>query len=150
MGKYMRVVLCVVLLAMSAPAAAQNITDENLEQALRKLLKEKPELVLNILRENSEQVLDIAQQGSTQRRKRALEAQWREDVRNPKKVALQNRPVLGPANAPLTVVEFSDFTCPYCEQAAINLKKLMAEYGNKVKLVFKHMPLGKDGPSRLA
>lgn len=50
-------------------------------------------------------------------------------------------PSQGPANAPVTVVEYSDFQCPYCKQAAVAVKSLMQSYGSKVRFVFKHMPL---------
>lgn len=130
--------------------AAQPVTDENFVQMLRQALREKPELVLEVLRQNSETVLDIAQQGSTMRRKRSLEAQWREDIKDPKKVALDNRPVLGAADAPVTIIAFSDFTCPYCEQGAHTVRQLLQQYDKKVRYIFKHMPGGKDTPSRLA
>lgn len=140
-----------LLVGPSSPAlAAQNVTDENLAQMLRQVLREKPELVMEVLRQNSETVLDIAQQGSTLRRKRSLEAQWREDIKVPKKAALDNRPVLGAADAPVTIVAFSDFTCPYCEQGAHTVRQLMQQYDKKVRYIFKHMPGGKDTPSRLA
>jgi protein-disulfide isomerase len=50
-------------------------------------------------------------------------------------------PSRGPRDAPVTVVEFSDFQCPYCKQAASSLKPLIESYGSKVKWVFKQMPL---------
>ena len=50
-------------------------------------------------------------------------------------------PSTGPPNAPVTIVEFSDFQCPYCKQAAITLKTAMQSYGPNVRLVFKQMPL---------
>lgn len=50
-------------------------------------------------------------------------------------------PSRGPRDAPVTIVEFSDFQCPYCKQAAISLKSVIQSYGSKVKLVFKQMPL---------
>lgn len=50
-------------------------------------------------------------------------------------------PTRGPADAPVTILEFSDFQCPYCKQAALTLKALMQNYGSNVKLVFKQMPL---------
>ena len=58
MHKCFRFMCCFLLLAVSFPANAQSRTDDNLEKALRTLLKEKPELVMNVLREHSEQVLD--------------------------------------------------------------------------------------------
>lgn len=135
----------VLTLCMAAPAsAAQNVTDENLTQLLREALNKNPELVLDVLRKNSESVLDIAQQGSTVRRQRALEAQWREDAKQAKSVTLKARPVRGDENAPVTIVAFSDFTCPYCQQGATTVERILADYGKKVRYVFKHMPLGKD------
>ena len=48
---------------------------------------------------------------------------------------------LGTNNAVLTIVEFSDFACPYCEQAYPVLKKINARYPGKVKIVFRDLPL---------
>lgn len=50
-------------------------------------------------------------------------------------------PSTGPLNAPVTIVEFSDFQCPYCKQAAVSLKPLIRSYGADVRFVFKQMPL---------
>ena len=47
----------------------------------------------------------------------------------------------GAADAPVTIVEFSDFQCPYCNNAADTLKQLLQTYSSNVKLVFKHLPL---------
>jgi protein-disulfide isomerase len=50
-------------------------------------------------------------------------------------------PSRGPRDAPVTIVEFSDFQCPYCKQAAISLKPVIEGYGSNIRLVFKQMPL---------
>ncbi len=52
-----------------------------------------------------------------------------------------NGPVRGPGSAPVTIVEFSDFQCPYCGRFAPVLKQLMDKYPNDVRLIFRHMPL---------
>lgn len=140
-----------LVLCVAAPAtAAQNVTDENLMQMLRETLNKHPELVLDVLRKNSESVLDIAQQGSTERRQRALQSQWREDAKQPKKVNVSGRAMRGAADAPVTIVAFSDFTCPYCQQGAATIERILSDYGKKVRYVFKHMPLGKDSAARTA
>lgn len=50
-------------------------------------------------------------------------------------------PVMGPADAKVTIVEFSDFQCPYCDAVQDTLKGLRTKYDGKVRWVFKNMPL---------
>ena len=50
-------------------------------------------------------------------------------------------PVTGPADAPVTLVEFSDFQCPYCVAAIPQLQAVLKAYPKQVKLIFKQFPL---------
>lgn len=50
-------------------------------------------------------------------------------------------PARGPASAPVTIVEFSDFQCPYCGREYPVVERVMKEYEGKVRLVFRHYPL---------
>ena len=50
-------------------------------------------------------------------------------------------PSIGPDSAPVEIVEFSDFECPYCRQAAPVLKQVAAEHRGQVRLVWKDFPL---------
>lgn len=50
-------------------------------------------------------------------------------------------PVRGAADAPVTIVEFSDFQCPFCSRLVPTLEQVMTKYGNQVKLVFRQYPL---------
>jgi protein-disulfide isomerase len=47
----------------------------------------------------------------------------------------------GPANAPVTIVEFSDFQCPFCAQAAELVKQITDAYPNDVRVIYKNYPL---------
>lgn len=51
-------------------------------------------------------------------------------------------PSRGDGNAPVTIVEFSDYECPFCARAEPVLKQLLAEYPGKVRLVLQQFPLG--------
>jgi len=49
--------------------------------------------------------------------------------------------VYGPANAPITLIEYSDFECPYCKRHFETVNQIKAEYKDKVRIVFRHFPL---------
>ncbi len=60
----------------------------------------------------------------------------------PPKVAVDaTGPSKGPANAPVTIVEFSDYECPFCVRAEPTVKALLAKYPDKIKLVYRDFPL---------
>ena len=48
---------------------------------------------------------------------------------------------VGPSNAPITIVEFSDYQCPYCQRAEASVKEVQKKYGDKVRLVYMDFPL---------
>ena len=56
----------------------------------------------------------------------------------------------GPQNAPITLVEFSDFQCPYCYKAVPELQAVMKAYPTQVKLIFKQFPLDNHSQAALA
>ncbi len=56
-------------------------------------------------------------------------------------VKVAGRPALGPASAPVLLVLFSDFQCPYCKRFSETLKEVRKNYGDKVQLVFRQFPL---------
>jgi protein-disulfide isomerase len=68
---------------------------------------------------------------------------------DPVQIATSGAPSRGPANAKITIVEFSDFECPYCAKAVAEISAIMAAYPNDVKLVFKQFPLGEMHPHAL-
>jgi protein-disulfide isomerase len=62
-------------------------------------------------------------------------------LEDPVAIPVDGAPVLGPANARITLIEFSDFQCPYCVAATPQLQALVKAYPTQVKLIFKEFPL---------
>jgi protein-disulfide isomerase len=69
------------------------------------------------------------------------EEEPKEDDKAVFRVPVGESPALGPANALVTIVEFSDFQCPFCSRVEPTLKAVHDKYGDKVRLVWKNEPL---------
>ena len=59
-------------------------------------------------------------------------------------------PAKGPASAPVTVVAFSDFQCPFCSRAVPTLKEIETAYNGKLRIAFKQLPLPFHDKAHLA
>src|SRR6266581_4186799 len=56
-------------------------------------------------------------------------------------IAVDDDAAKGPAKAPVTIVEFSDYQCPYCSRAEATVQEVLKKYGDKVRLVYRDYPL---------
>jgi protein-disulfide isomerase len=70
-------------------------------------------------------------------------AATRPRYRDPRRLA---PPTKGGARAKVVIEEFTDFECPFCSRAAQTLERVLAHYGPRVKLVFRHLPLSSIHP----
>ncbi len=77
------------------------------------------------------------QQKAQQDQAKAMEKEFD----NPVEIPLEGSPFKGPENAKVTVVEFSDFECPYCSRGKDVMEQVLKAYPKDVKVVFKHLPL---------
>ncbi|HJZ55835.1 MAG TPA: thioredoxin domain-containing protein, partial [Gemmataceae bacterium] len=66
------------------------------------------------------------------------------------RVPVDDSPARGPDDALVTIVESSDFQCPYCKRVGPTLEQIRSTYGAKVRFVFKHNPLSFHDKARLA
>jgi protein-disulfide isomerase len=65
----------------------------------------------------------------------------KEDTKTVWRVPVGNSPIFGKVDAPVTIIEFSDFQCPYCKRVGPTMDKIKSTYGDKVRIVWKHEPL---------
>ena len=62
------------------------------------------------------------------------------------KASTEGAPFRGGSQAPVTIIEFSDFHCPFCSKVQTTLAQALARYGEKVKLVYRHFPIDQLHP----
>lgn len=145
-----RIFMAVFALLLLIPQSVSAAGTPDLKAQVESILRENPDILLSIIRENSEQVLLALREGNSKAKIAAMKAQWKQDVAIPKEVATNDRAIRGNEDAPVTIVAFSDFTCPYCERAAFTLNSLMSHYGKTVRFIFKNYPLVSHKNARLA
>ncbi|HYW40752.1 MAG TPA: thioredoxin domain-containing protein [Terriglobales bacterium] len=93
-------------------------------------------------------ILDTIHQLRTKKAREAYITQLRGDygvvvelAQPSAQVDVADAPRLGPASAPVQIVEFADYECPYCQQVNADLKKILEQFGNQVSVVYKDFPL---------
>jgi protein-disulfide isomerase len=143
----MKTVIAAALAALIAgPASAAVPTREELKQALEK----NPDLVLSALKKADKAAffqLVMESQGEFRQKQAELEEQREKQEReeafkNPLKPAIDaNTRIRGEKNAPLTLVEYSDFQCPYCQRGFQTVEQLRKKYGAKMRFIYKNLPL---------
>jgi len=111
----------------------QNIPAEHINPQVREKIKNYLEM------ERKKEAVDkwIAEQT----KKTPVEVYIQKPRRPTFPVEVGNAPVTGGKDAKVTIIEFSDFQCPFCAKGADITKDIKKKYGNKVKIAFKNFPL---------
>lgn len=107
-------------------------SQKNVEETVKKYLEENPQVI------KTQVQAVLKEQGI---RGRPPEPSIDDMIKNPVKVGLNNAPVMGPKDAEITIVEFSDFQCPFCKRVVPTMKQLIKEYDGKVNVAFRQHPL---------
>ena len=115
-------------------------------ERLRASVVEHPEIVLAAIEAHPEAFISALQKAAAktaavaetpEAESRRLDSMFA----HPHVPVILHRAVLGNPSAPITIVEYSDFQCPYCRAERDVLVQLMREYGDTLRLVVKHTPL---------
>lgn len=136
MGKCSLIITAFLIFALvgGAAQAAQNMEDE-----IRDILKNHPEIVIEALRKEKASLLGLLEEAARERQQAEETKRLEEERKNPLKPVVEpGRLFLGKAGAPVLVVEYSDFFCHYCAAGAGIMKELLASRGDVVQVVFKH------------
>lgn len=142
-----------VVIAAGAVSCAPNANQ------LKKTISDNPEIIFEAIENNPSEFLATVNRAAQKARegeeKRMMQAETESrlsEFENPKKPVIESsRAIKGNKDAPITIVEYSDFQCPFCRRGAATVEEIMDSYGDKVRLVFKHYPIDRIHPqARLA
>lgn len=127
---------------MAQQAINDSTTQQTVESAVEQVLLTRPEWLLQVLEDNPVRLAELVERAESIRNARAQEAIWLAELSDPKvaKIA-EERPIRGNRQAPVTIVEYSDFQCPYCQAASATMHALLADYDGTVRFIYKHNPL---------
>lgn len=112
-------------------ANKQNMGGAPLEQV-------RGEIVTYLQGESAQAAVNVWIEGLKEKAKvKILLEPWRVNQKG-----LDEGPGRGPGKAPITIVEFADFECPFCATGQASLQAVKEKYGDKVRVIFRDYPLG--------
>lgn len=139
MKKLFFILFVLTFLSSCAMFRPSGRSSEELKEEIQSLLKEHPELVLDVMRQNRVEVYKIAEQGAQADLENQRQKRWEAELKNPFKPVIDPaRPSLGYSKAPIVIVSYSDFLCAYCKSGAETVEGLLKKYPEKLRLIFKH------------
>jgi protein-disulfide isomerase len=120
-------------------ASAENLSPQEFKSLMDSYLQEDQnvEKIGNALERFFVKKRQEQQMDAQKKEQEEMEAQFT----NPVKIDIGQSIVKGPKDAPITIIEFSEFQCPFCKRGAKTVEEVFKEYPGKVKHVFKHFPL---------
>jgi protein-disulfide isomerase len=116
---------------------------------LKEAIEKDPSIVFVAIEKDPEKFIEVVNSAAQNAQRKAQEKSAEdetkkrdEEFKNPLKAEIdETRVIFGPKTAPVTIVEYSDFECPYCTRGFQTIQQVKKEYGDKVRVVFKHLPL---------
>ncbi len=135
----------IIILAATALGLSACVGEKQIQDTLEK----NPQILFSVIEKNPDQFMEVVQKAAQTAQKKNAEGaeakekgRLEEEFKNPLKPEIQaDRAFEGPADAPITIVEYSDFQCPYCGRGFSTVQEVLKNYTGKVKFIFKSLPL---------
>lgn len=116
---------------------------------LGKILENHPEILANAIEKHPDVFMESIQKAARDAQMKAREnaakqeqARVDEEMKNPLQPAIdESRGFMGSKSAPITIVEYTDFECPFCGRGYVTLEQVRKAYGDKVRVMIKNLPL---------
>jgi protein-disulfide isomerase len=115
---------------------------------LKKTLEENPDILVAAIQAHPSEFMTALQKASVdmekvgaQKQAEAEKAEMDAEFKNPKKPEIGADRAIRNDKGVITIVEYSDFQCPYCQRGYFTVEEVRKKYGDKIRFVFKHLPL---------
>lgn len=116
---------------------------------LKKAIENDPSIVFAAIEKDPAKFIEVvnkaaqeAQKGQATKAQEDEKKSRDEEFKNPLKPAIdENRAMHGPKDAKVTIVEYTDFECPYCSRGFQTIKQVLKQYPKEVRVLIKHLPL---------
>ena len=138
-----------LLLSLVCLGLVSCMSEGQLEKKMSEIIKKNPQMIIDSIKENQADYI-IAIQDAAKGAQDQL-AKKRAEEEEKKLLAMYDSPlepkirgdesIRGNKNAPLTLVEYSDFECPFCARGYNTVMELLKKYGTNIRFVYKHLPL---------
>lgn len=116
---------------------------------LKKMIKENPEIITEAIEANPDKFITAlnnavknAQESEGKKRDEEEKKALEESFNNPLQAEIRSdESIRGNKDAPITLIEYSDFECPFCGRGFNTVMELMQKYEGKIRFMYKHLPL---------
>ena len=137
--KYLGLSVLALTLVHCAPTSKQ----------IKEAIEKDPSIVFVAIEKDPEKFIEVVNLAAQSAQKKAQQKSVEDETKkrddefaNPLKPVIDEaRVIFGNKSAPITIVEYSDFECPFCSKGYQTIRQVRAEYGDKVRVIFKNMPL---------
>lgn len=124
-------------------------SEQQVKDQVKKALEEDPKLLISAIEKNpvefAEAMRSAIGKAQAELKKRQEEEEQKKleaTFDNPLKPNIRKDEMIrGNKNAPLTLVEYSDYECPFCSRGFNTVMDLISKYGDNIRFVYKHLPL---------
>lgn len=125
------------------------VSEGQLKDKIGKIIKENPKILTDAIEANPAEFVEAIQKAAksaqevlAERRQEEEKKKLEETFEKPLVPKIRDdEAIRGPKDAPLTLVEYSDFECPFCKRGYDTVNALMKKYDGKIRFIYKHLPL---------
>lgn len=138
-----------LILFMALGVLTSCTSEQQVKDQVAKVIKENPKIITDAIRENPAEFVSAfqdavknAQDVLAKKREEEEQKKLDEAFENPLKPKIRDdEAIRGNKSAPLVLVEYSDFECPFCSRGFATVQQLREKYGDKIQFIYKHLPL---------